>query len=59
MSLVNGIHQKLHELKAKVGSAVNNTERSGVRRPAHTLQGKIDQVQCWVANPTVNDPIGT
>ena len=55
MALSKGIQQKILELQDKCGRAVANTERSGVRRPAHTVAGKLEQAQRWLANPAVDD----
>ena len=55
MSLAKGIQQKLHELEGKVARAVQNTERSGVRKPAYTLDGKVDQGMRWCQNPGLDD----
>jgi vinculin len=55
MSLARGIQQKLHELQDRCGRAVVATERSGVRRPAHTVAGKLEQAQRWLANPAFDD----
>ena len=55
MSLAKGIQQKLLELQDKCGRAVSNTEHSGVRRPAHTIAGKLEQAQRWLTNPAVDD----
>ena len=55
MALARGIQDKLRELQDKCARAVLNTERSGVRRPAHTVAGKLEQAQRWLANPGVDD----
>ena len=55
MSLARGIQQKLHELQDRCGRAVVATERSGIRRPAHTVAGKLEQAQRWLANPALDD----
>ena len=55
ISLARGIQQKLEELQDKCQRAVNNTERSGIRKPAHTVTGKMDQAQRWLNNPAVDD----
>ena len=55
MSLARGIQQKVHELADHVSQAVTNTERSGIRRPAHTVSGKVEQAQRWLRNPTLDD----
>ncbi len=55
MALAKGIQQKLHELQDSCNRAVINTERSGVRKPAHTIAGKVEQAQRWLTNPAVDD----
>jgi len=55
MSLAKGIQQKMLELQDKCARAVSNTEHSGVRRPAHTIAGKLEQAQRWLTNPAVDD----
>lgn len=32
-----------------------NTERSDQQRAAHTLAGKVEQAQRWLANPNIDD----
>ena len=55
LALAKGIQQKLHELSDRCQQAVANTERSGVRKPAHTIAGKLGQAQKWLANPAQDD----
>ena len=55
LALARGIQDKLRELQDKCQRAVLNTERSGIRRPAHTVAGKLEQAQRWLANPGVDD----
>ena len=55
MSLARGIQQQLGDLQKKVNKAVANTEKSGIRRPAHTVLGKVEQAQHWLANPALDD----
>ena len=55
VSLARGIQQKLQELQDLCRQAVTATERSGVRHPAHTVTGKVEQAQRWLANPAVSD----
>lgn len=54
-SLARGIEQKLKELNALVGRAIQNLERSGVQQPAHTVAGRVEQAQRWLSNPGFND----
>lgn len=54
-SLSRSIGQKLKELIGMCNRAVTNVERSGVRQPAHTLRGKVEQAQSWLANPALDD----
>lgn len=55
MSLARGIQQQLQDLANKCGRAVAATERSGLRKPAHTVAGKVEQAQRWLANPAMDD----
>ncbi|GAB6023144.1 hypothetical protein CHUAL_007224 [Chamberlinius hualienensis] len=54
-SLAKGIQQKLHELNALVNRAVLNVEKSGIQQPAHTVAGRVEQAQRWLANPAADD----
>jgi vinculin len=31
------------------------TERSGIRKPAPTVEGKVEQARQWLANPALDD----
>ena len=55
MSLARGIGVKLHELRDLCARAVMNTDRSGIRRPAPTLEGKLEQAKRWMHRPEVDD----
>jgi vinculin len=55
VALAKGIQQKLQEMAAKCARAVAATERSGSRKPAHTVAGKVEQAQRWLANPALDD----
>ncbi|GFO01226.1 vinculin [Plakobranchus ocellatus] len=55
MSLAKGIQDKLKELQNQTAQAIVNTERSGFRRPAHTVEGRVEQARQWLANPALND----
>ena len=55
MSLAREMQQQLKELAGLTGAGVANTERSGIRRPAPTVEGKVDQAQRWLANPGIDD----
>ncbi len=55
MSLARGIGVKLHELRDLCARAIMNTERSGNRRPAPTLEGKLEQAKRWMHRPEVDD----
>ena len=55
MALARGIGVKLHELRDLCARAVMNTERSGIRRPAPTLEGKLEQAKRWMHRPEVDD----
>jgi len=55
MSLARGIQQMLRELQDRCHRAVASTDRSDMRRPAHTVEGKLEQAQRWLANPGLDD----
>lgn len=55
VSLARGIQQQLQQLAGICNRAVAATERSGLRRPAHTVAGKVEQAQRWLANPALDD----
>jgi vinculin len=55
MSLARGIQQLMRELQDRCQKAVAATDRSDLRRPAHTIGGKLEQAQRWLANPAVDD----
>ncbi|GFR80051.1 vinculin [Elysia marginata] len=55
MSLARGIQEKLKELQGQTAQAIANTEHSGFRRPAPTVDGKVEQAQQWLANPNFDD----
>jgi len=45
----------LRELQDRCHRAVLSTDRSDLRRPAHTVEGKLEQAQRWLANPGLDD----
>jgi len=55
MSLARGVQQMLRELQDRCHRAVASTDRSDLRRPAHTVEGKLEQAQRWLANPGLDD----
>ncbi|KAK7099448.1 hypothetical protein V1264_003586 [Littorina saxatilis] len=55
MSLAREIQAKLRELQNQTSSAIGNTERSGIRKPAPTVDGKVEQARQWLANPGLDD----
>jgi len=55
MSLARGIQPMLRELQDRCHRAVASTDRSDQRRPAHTVEGKLEQAQRWLANPGLDD----
>lgn len=55
MSLAREIQGLLRELQNKTMNGIMNTERSGIRRPAPTVQGKVEQALKWLANPGLDD----
>ena len=46
---------KIDELTEQCKRAVYNTEQSGVRKPALTVAGKLDQAQKWLSNLDIAD----
>ncbi|XP_076353432.1 vinculin-like isoform X8 [Tachypleus tridentatus] len=54
-SLARGIGQKLRELNVIITNAIQNVERSGIQQPAHTVGGRVEQAQQWLANPSFDD----
>ncbi|KAL5006317.1 hypothetical protein ScPMuIL_015123 [Solemya velum] len=55
ISLGREIQQKMRDLENMVHNAIMNTERSGIRRPAPTVEGKVEQAQRWLQNPGYDD----
>ncbi|XP_064603655.1 vinculin-like isoform X2 [Liolophura sinensis] len=55
LSLAREIQGPLRELQNKTMNGIMNTERSGIRRPAPTVQGKVEQALKWLANPGLDD----
>ena len=55
MSLARGIQDKLKELQHQTAQGIMNTERSGIRKPAPTVDGKVEQARQWLANPGMDD----
>ena len=55
MSLAREIQNKLRDLTQLTQNGIANTERSGVRKPAPTVSGKVEQAQRWLANPGLDD----
>ena len=55
LALAQDIGPKLEELRDKCQKAVTNTDRSGIRKPAYTVAGKMDQAQRWLNYPGVDD----
>ncbi|XP_035828646.1 vinculin [Aplysia californica] len=55
MSLARGIQDKLRELQQQTAQGIANTERSGIRKPAPTVDGKVEQARQWLANPGMDD----
>lgn len=54
-ALARGIGQKLKELNGLIQHAIINVERSGIQQPAHTIGGRIEQAEQWLANPYYDD----
>jgi len=55
MSLARGIQPMLRELQDRCHQAVASADRTDLRRPAHTVEGKLEQAQRWLANPGLDD----
>ncbi|XP_069132683.1 vinculin-like isoform X14 [Argopecten irradians] len=55
MSLARQIQSKLHELQQQTQNAIVKSERSGIRRPAPTVEGKVEQASRWLAHPGMDD----
>ncbi|XP_033120247.1 vinculin-like isoform X4 [Anneissia japonica] len=55
LQLSRVITEKLNRLEDLVDHTVKKAERSGVRRPAYTVAGKVEQAQKWLAQPGVDD----
>ena len=55
MSLAREIQNKLRDLQNQTANAIQSTERSGIRKPAPTVEGKVEQARQWLANPAIDD----
>ncbi|XP_050409057.1 vinculin isoform X7 [Patella vulgata] len=55
VGLARELQNKLDTLQNLTHRGIMNTERSGVRKPAPTVDGKIEQARQWLANPGIND----
>jgi vinculin len=55
MSLAREIQHKLRDLQNMTANAIQSTERSGIRKPAPTVEGKVEQARQWLANPGLDD----
>ena len=55
MSLAREMQHKMKELQKLTNDGIMNTERSGIRKPAPTVQGKVDQALAWLSNPAIDD----
>ncbi|RUS74720.1 hypothetical protein EGW08_017516, partial [Elysia chlorotica] len=55
VSLARGIQDKLKELQTQTARGIANTEHSGFRKPAPTVDGKVEQARQWLANPALDD----
>ncbi|KAF0309831.1 Vinculin [Amphibalanus amphitrite] len=49
--LARSLQGQLGELHGLVRRAVANVERAGVRQPAHTLAGRLEQARRWLQTP--------
>lgn len=57
LKLNKDVAQQLGDLNSQMQHATSEQEASGVRRPANTFAGKMDQVHQWMNNPS-SDPSG-
>ncbi|XP_063418968.1 vinculin-like isoform X11 [Mytilus edulis] len=55
MSLAREIQNKLKDLQNLTQAGTMKTERSGIRKPAPTVEGKVEQARQWLANPALDD----
>ena len=55
MSLAREIQNKLKDLQNQTQTGTMKTERSGIRKPAPTVEGKVEQARQWLANPALDD----
>ncbi|KAK3103120.1 hypothetical protein FSP39_016625 [Pinctada imbricata] len=55
MALAREIQNKLRELENQTNVGIQNTERSGIRKPAPTVEGKVEQARQWLMNPAIDD----
>ncbi|XP_025087819.1 vinculin-like isoform X10 [Pomacea canaliculata] len=55
LSLAREIQNKLRELQKQTANSITSTERSGIRKPAPTVDGKVEQARQWLANPGLDD----
>lgn len=55
MSLAREIQNKLKDLQNLTQAGTMKTERSGIRKPAPTVEGKVEQARQWLANPGLDD----
>ncbi|XP_071956457.1 vinculin-like isoform X3 [Antedon mediterranea] len=55
LRLAKDIEEKLNRLENLVEHTVKKAERSGIRKPAYTVAGKVDQAQKWLSNPGIDD----
>ena len=53
--MARGIEEKLQDLNKMVSNAVTNMEKSGGLQPAHTVTGRLEQAQRWLAHPERDD----
>ena len=55
MSLAREIQGKLRELQNQTANAIGSTESSCIRKPAPTVEGKVEQARQWLDNPGLDD----
>ncbi|CAG5125329.1 unnamed protein product, partial [Candidula unifasciata] len=53
--LSRSIQDQLMKLQQQTAQATISTERSGIRKPAPTVDGKVEQARQWLANPGLDD----
>lgn len=53
--LAHELRERLGELEHAVLQAVLGVDKAGLQQTAHTVQGRLEQAQCWLQNPGMDD----